>query len=919
MKTRFSFLALAALLLATLNSRALFAQFYEIKHETVNAYGWFGGDNRPNQRRTVGVGQSVLIDTAMTVRNFAFYFRGPFDYAANPEGRGHAVTLTLNVRDATGAILKTLPVAVADTFSAGWVTWSGINLAVAANTTLIFTCYLVGGFDVNPYTASHGADANQGYVDGVRYGKNGMSDADMEAWTDWVVHPSWDSAFRLQGTLISQSPTNVRGWYADGQVWILWDLDNSPPETYAIYSSPAPFTNINQAQLIGRLYEEEWAPFALRTQINPNANYVIPNGQGGLITLPPNTGLFVETVHESGAKYYAVVKWGETAITNNITPNPISYTYDVNDPVECHPQVTATLPSGHRATAYYMWADGRDNHWEGRPDFPIMANRHKNGMPSFFIVSEAKNLPPGKVSAVHWLHGGEGTARQSLPASRASINIEPQDGLLVAYNDDLVRKIVVNSVVRKLGEGSNSWWFGWAKNLDPFDNIRETPADDDTVINYTQRRLLWINDWLIKNRNVDAERVAIQGHSVGSAGTTAMAKAFPNVFATACIFNNGFGGPIALTSDTTTGTGGVHILGTSQQNLPTNLRNYRGEVVRAYDLFNLSTPIAKTRDMPLMRSWHGKNDDSGTMMWDAYVVAEYRRADSMAWGMQLFWDERPHSIENLQSHWSHGPGNAQTERDDAAYQVRYRANQSFPAFYNHQKYPGSNKDPGDGTRGTGGTGVGDDWGSFGGYHDWDVNSIVDTPSRWEVTAYLIGLSSHLMDNSPDTSLTSDLAIRKPQQFLPPPNTLLSWLVVSLTTGDTLQRGTTIVDADGLVKVDSITVYRDPERVRIIFTTQTPTSVNEKDDRLPEQFALHQNYPNPFNPSTVIGFQLPVDSHVTLKVFDVNGREVATLVNGQLEAGKHNLVFKAGHLPSGVYFIRLTAGQFTQIRKAALIK
>ncbi|MDZ7291770.1 MAG: alpha/beta hydrolase fold domain-containing protein [candidate division KSB1 bacterium] len=201
MKTRFSFLALAALLLATLNSRALFAQFYEIKHETVNAFGWFGVDNRPNQRRTVGVGQSVLIDTAMTVRNFAFYFRGPFDYAANPEGRGHAVTLTLNVRDATGAILKTLPVAVADTFSAGWVTWSGINLAVAANTTLIFTCYLVGGFDVNQYTASHGADANQGYPEGLRYGKDGTSDADMESWTDWVVHSSWDSAFRLQGTL----------------------------------------------------------------------------------------------------------------------------------------------------------------------------------------------------------------------------------------------------------------------------------------------------------------------------------------------------------------------------------------------------------------------------------------------------------------------------------------------------------------------------------------------------------------------------------------------------------------------------------------------------------------------------------------------------------------------------------------------
>jgi hypothetical protein len=917
MMMRIFHLAMAAFLLASLNSRALLAQPHEIKHETINAFGWFGGDNRPNQQRSVGVGQSVLIDTAMTVARFSFYFRGPFDFAANPEGRGHAVTLTLNVRDAAGVILKTLHAAVPDTFSQGWVTWNDINLAAAANTTLIFTCYLVGAYDSAQYTASHGADANQSYTNGVRYGKDGTSDVDMESWADWVVHPSWDSAFRLEGTLGVSAPTNVRGWYADGQVWILWDLDNAPPETYAIYSSTTPFTNTNQAQLIGRLYEEEWLPFALRTQLNVNANYVIPDGRGGRFTLPPNTGLFVETVHESGAKYYAVVKWGDTAVTTNITPTPISYTYDANDPVECHSQATTTLPSGHRATAYYMWADGRDNHWEGRPDFPIMANRHKNGMPSFFIVSEAKNLPAGKVSAVHWLHGGDGVAKQSLPTSRASINIEPQDGLLVAHNDDFIRKVIINGAATKITQQSNSWFFGWAKHLDPFDNIVTTPADDDTVINYTQRRLLWINDWLIKNRNVDPERVAIQGHSMGSAGTTALAKAFPKIFATACIFNNGFGGPIA--GDDTTLSPGTQMLGNQAQNLPTNLRNFRGEVVHAYDLFNLSTPIASTRDMAIMRSWHGKNDDNGTMEWDADVVEEYKRADSSALGMQLFWDERNHGIDNLRVHWSHGPSNAQTERDDAAYQVRYRANQSFPAFYNHQKYPGSNKNPGDGTRGTGGTGVGDDWGSLGGYHDWDVKSIVDTPNRWEVTAYLIGLSSHQMDNSPDASLTSDLAIRKPQQFLPTPNTLLSWLVVSLTSGDTLQSGTTVVDAEGLVKVDSITVYRDPERVRIIFTTQTPTSVDEPRNAVPERFVLEQNYPNPFNPSTTVRFSLPQREHVTLKVFNVAGREVATLVDSEMAAGNHAVTFAPRELAGGLYFYKLTAGKFSQTRKAVLIK
>jgi acetyl esterase/lipase len=194
-------LALTAFLLASLNSRALLAQPHEIKHETINAFGWFGGDNRPNQQRSAGVGQSVLIDTAMTVRSFAFYFRGPFDYVANPEGRGHGVTLTLNVRDASGVILKTVQTNVPDSFSVGWITWQRINLPVVPNTTLIFTCYQVGAYDSAQYTASHGADATRSYTNGVRYVKDGTSDADMESWSDWSVYPSWDSAFRLAGTL----------------------------------------------------------------------------------------------------------------------------------------------------------------------------------------------------------------------------------------------------------------------------------------------------------------------------------------------------------------------------------------------------------------------------------------------------------------------------------------------------------------------------------------------------------------------------------------------------------------------------------------------------------------------------------------------------------------------------------------------
>lgn len=190
---------IAALAAAMSNLAA--AQTHEIKHDSLSAYGWFGGDDRPNQRRHVGIGQSVRVDTAMTVESFSFYFRGPFDFVANPEGRGHDVTLKLNVRDAAGRILRALQVVVPDTFSAGWIAWSGIDLDVDADSVLIFSCYLVGALDSAQYTASYGADATQSYTAGVLYGKHGVSDADMESWTDWSTHPSWDGAFRLQGSV----------------------------------------------------------------------------------------------------------------------------------------------------------------------------------------------------------------------------------------------------------------------------------------------------------------------------------------------------------------------------------------------------------------------------------------------------------------------------------------------------------------------------------------------------------------------------------------------------------------------------------------------------------------------------------------------------------------------------------------------
>jgi hypothetical protein len=86
-----------------------------------------------------------------------------------------------------------------------------------------------------------------------------------------------------------------------------------------------------------------------------------------------------------------------------------------------------------------------------------------------------------------------------------------------------------------------------------------------------------------------------------------------------------------------------------------------------------------------------------------------------------------------------------------------------------------------------------------------------------------------------------------------------------------------------------------------------------------EYALHQNYPNPFNPATQIVFDLVDAGEANLTVYNSLGQTVTTLVNGSMNAGRHTVAFNAAGLPSGLYFYRLSAGDFTAIRKMILMK
>ena len=94
---------------------------------------------------------------------------------------------------------------------------------------------------------------------------------------------------------------------------------------------------------------------------------------------------------------------------------------------------------------------------------------------------------------------------------------------------------------------------------------------------------------------------------------------------------------------------------------------------------------------------------------------------------------------------------------------------------------------------------------------------------------------------------------------------------------------------------------------------------EESIALPESFSLDRAYPNPFNPTTTLSFAIPVDSEVSISVYNLQGREVSTLIDANMDAGYHSVIWNADSYSSGVYFVKMVAGDFVNTQKLMLVK
>jgi hypothetical protein len=96
-------------------------------------------------------------------------------------------------------------------------------------------------------------------------------------------------------------------------------------------------------------------------------------------------------------------------------------------------------------------------------------------------------------------------------------------------------------------------------------------------------------------------------------------------------------------------------------------------------------------------------------------------------------------------------------------------------------------------------------------------------------------------------------------------------------------------------------------------------ISKEVNNIPQNYSLTQNYPNPFNPSTVISYSIPSASNVKLIIYNTLGQTIKTLESGYNPAGSHSINFNASDLPSGIYFYKLEAGKYSQIKKMILLK
>ncbi len=602
------------------------------------------------------------------------------------------------------------------------------------------------------------------------------------------------------------SQTNMRGWYADGQTWLVWEDTQPQPFTYDIYVSDEAIADVESAQLSGRVFPDDWQATRLKLA-QDDATWTIPDGQGGAYMLAANEALFVYTPHATGDKYFAVVKNGASDIGPQNSIGPITQALD---PVQCHTQFSGVSELDQDYTTYAHWVDGRADYENGREDYPVMANQYAGGVGHVFAVFEPDaGRTDGLMPATVTLHGGGQSAYYRFGmGSNDNMGIKTtyDDGFIVSLDDCLFMMKTFLSMPGVWPEPTR--WFGYWSEYNRYEMPETQPPDDAIIVDYTQRRLAFIIDWVLDNLPIDPARLSAMGLSGGGSGVMFTVKSNPDKFSAATTFVMPFEG--------TTFTNALYMQGEIDQNLQTTI----GEGIGLREWYWPLTLLHDDDVMPFMRIVVGKKD---TFMDWALQVQAFGEIENEKWGAHVFWDQRDHIWNWENTHWFGSP------RLDPEALSKFRNDQSFPAFTNDDQDPGlEGRQPDIGVESAE---DGEPWGAWGGYYAWDTESILDTETEWAATIYLLGESTFANDVPDFNQSTADVTIRRAQNFKPAPDTLCTWSLTRLSDNQIVQDGDTLVGPDGLITISDLTIAKQASRLRVALESAEDDDDAHDDDSL----------------------------------------------------------------------------------------
>jgi hypothetical protein len=706
---------------------------------------------------------------------------------------------------------------------------------------------------------------------------NATSQVSFDGWTAEIgIHhatafatlvgdadPSNDT---LESTIEVQPATGMSAFFRDGQVFVTWENLSITDVLYTLYKSSTPILSgmdLPQAQNLGKVPGNS----ALNRRLT-DLSLGLPKYlkiDSASAPLAGTSGLFVATSTATGSFYYAVTATfhgsEDTAIVvgSNALAAPVSESVMMPRPV----WQESRIAYGRTYEIYVQFTSKVTS-----SIYPQMTN--VGSYPFHFAIVKSGSVSPHPVT--YWMHGSSGSL---LPGDDYRVVGDPNEWV-----------ITIDDGLPPNSDGF-SLYFGFHEDYDIFSNANPIPPSG-TIYDYTLQRILFTIDWTLRNLPLDTTRTYLTGKSSGAIGSIFTAMKIPERIAAIFVYVPLI--DVARPPSTNFNLPGIvnRFYGTYQTNLLTNDGYRRNERLNA----NFLARENRMKSLPIMFTFCGRND--GTVGW-AEKIPFYDTLKTYRHGGFHFWGTGNHAQTFFSSQW-------QPSFPNFSFFTRYRTNLSYPAFSNCS----INNNPGNGTPSSG-----DLIGTINGHLDW-TDDIVDTTDRWEVTLRIKDLATTSGARIAPDSATTDVTLRRLQAFSVPSGYTVNW---------ENRRGTFVVQQgsfahdSGLVTIPAVKVYRDSSRLTVTYTL---ASVAEEEP-LPREFTLLQNYPNPFNPTTEIQFTIVNRQSTIVKVYDVLGRDIATLVNEVKEPGTYTVQWDASGQASGVYFCRLQTSSLVDMKKLLLLK